>query len=1525
MDLVPYTRPPQANETMPNTISTTGGQNNTVTRSLASCMTARASAGFDQATRWPSEVGLELILRGMLRGVGMAAMVLLMMTAGIGNLRAAVQTWTNNTSTNNLSNSVGLWQGGVNPVSGDSWVFANTANETLTNNFAANFNVAGIIFNSGTGSNVIGGSAITLSGGITNNSANLQTMNFNIVNSGSNTITASSGNITFGGTITGTGTLSFSGSRTITLATNISYSGMTLSNAGTLTTTGQFYLQGGTGGSVFNNIGTFNSTLAGQFRLNGGSNTVNFLAGTATVNGFNQGSASTSANLITIASNAVFTTTNGGAIGYTGGSNVMVISNGGVFNSTTGFMISQAGDGMFGAITNYGTISNSSAQVRLLAQSGNNTVARLVQGVGGAFYSTGTLFIGGGNPGFGLVSNSTALVQVSSGVFSNGATVLLGGSVNQINNTNTFQIDGGTATVANLVFGATNNFFGTNVSATNNNGTTYTNTSYLTNIGSQTWIAYVQSTYTNTSNTSTFSSAITNIISNNNTVNLLTGGTLVVNGSISSAVAAVGTNSNSIQGYAANGTHTFNWNGGTLRAGGSSATFLTNSSNTTVTVSNNGGIFDINNRSNNIGANMGGTGVLTVTNSAGGAGTLTLSGSNSFGGLIVAAGTVVQGTNNALGATNSTLTLGAGTLNIGTNNNTFGTVNFGNGTLSGTGTFTASTAFNATNSVNLNITNSLAGAGVFTNNSGSATTTLSASNSFNGLTVAGGTLVQSNVFALGSSNGTLTLGAGTLNVGSNNNTFGTVNFGNGTITSSAGGGTLTANTAFNATNSVDVTITNTLLGANATFGKSNNGILTLSGSNSYGGGSTINGGTLRIANSNALGTNFVNLISGTFDLNGFNLTQTGAFTNSGGTLGTNNSTNTLTAATYALQGGTLNAVLGNGAITVSTGTTALGSAGRLNAGSTLNIASGQLSLGGNEGVSSFTNSGGTLGGSGILTAGTYQLNGGTVSANLGSGILNVGASSTLSGNAGASTVNVTNGTLSLNGRLTNGSSLLMVAGGGVALGANQSIGAVTLGNGTISGVFALTNAGVTATNSAAAAISANLTGTGGLAKSGAGTLTLSGLNTYAGPTTINGGTLSVNATNTIISNSSVSLSNLGVFQYTGGNGTLGNNFSVTSGTGIINNTGGGTLTLSGTLDKTGTVLAFNKGNYNVTGKITGTSGTNFNSDLILSNASVTLSTAADYYGPTYLVAGSTLSLGMSNALPTNTYLYIGGSGDGAGVTNALNLGGYDLTIAGLTNQGSGIRQVYNATGNASTLTLAGDSGFGGAISGLMNLTALGARVRLSGANTYTGKTTVTTVGTNGGTIDLGGGGSISGTTNIVVNAGSSFLLGGGGRTNPVNTLATVNLAGTISAGGAGATNRTASQTFSTLTLTGNSVIDFANLGGNSSLTFSSIVMNGYTLSIYNWSGTNLWGAQSPTQKGTYTRLYDLKQSGDQVNLANISFYSGMGTGFLGNGSFSGTEIVPVPEPSAIISALLLLGLLLYSNRNVLRVCFSAKR
>jgi hypothetical protein len=62
-----------------------------------------------------------------------------------------------------------------------------------------------------------------------------------------------------------------------------------------------------------------------------------------------------------------------------------------------------------------------------------------------------------------------------------------------------------------------------------------------------------------------------------------------------------------------------------------------------------------------------------------------------------------------------------------------------------------------------------------------------------------------------------------------------------------------------------------------------------------------------------------------------------------------------------------------------------------------------------------------------------------------------------------------------------------------------------------------------------------------------------------------------------------------------------------------------------------------------------------------------------------------------------------------------------------------------------------------------------------------------------------------------------------------------------------------------------------------------------------------------------TKLYDQTVN---TGISNILFYSGntTTTGYLGNGGFSGSQIIPVPEPEVIITTLLLLSGLFYSQR-----------
>ena len=248
----------------------------------------------------------------------------------------------------------------------------------------------------------------------------------------------------------------------------------------------------------------------------------------------------------------------------------------------------------------------------------------------------------------------------------------------------------------------------------------------------------------------------------------------------------------------------------------------------------------------------------------------------------------------------------------------------------------------------------------------------------------------------------------------------------------------------------------------------------------------------------------------------------------------------------------------------------------------------------------------------------------------------------------------------------------------------------------------------------------------------------------------------------------------------------------------------------------------------------------------------------------------------------------------------------------------GVVSIGNALLTNGTLTA---TGFTATNSGTATVSAIlagsSAGFTQSGAGTTTllGNNTLggtTTVSSGAGALSLGTTGRLSATTSVILNGGS-LLLGNGGvsGTNSVNSAATLTLgSGTLSLGGG--TTRSAAQTFTSMTLTANSTIDFSALSGNAVLTLGSITMGGQSLSIWNWKGTTAT-AGGPTQ------LIDTAGSGNltTADLANISFYSGAGTGLLGTGQFSGNEIVAVPEPSVIVAAALLLATLIYSQRQTL--------
>ncbi|EDV0513459.1 fibronectin-binding autotransporter adhesin ShdA [Salmonella enterica subsp. enterica] len=288
---------------------------------------------------------------------------------------------------------------------------------------------------------------------------------------------------------------------------------------------------------------------------------------------------------------------------------------------------------------------------------------------------------------------------------------------------------------------------------------------------------------------------------------------------------------------------------------------------------------------------------------------------------------------------------------------------------------------------------------------------------------------------------------------------------------------------------------NTLSGSGSLV-KTGTGELTLSGDNSYSGGTTITGGTLTADHADSLGTGTIanssvlqvgegeleNTLSGTGSLV---KTGTGELTLSGD--------NTYSGGT-TITGGTLTAdhadSLGSGDIDNS-GVLQVGEGELENtlsgAGSLVKTGTGELTLSGDN-----TYSGGTTITGGTLTADHADSLGTGAIAN--SGVLQVGEGeleNTLSG--AGSLVKTGTGELTLSGD-NSYSGGTTISGGTLTADHADSLGTGTIAN---SGVLQVGEGELKNT----------LSGSGSLVKTGTGELTLSGDNTYSGGTTIADGTL----------------------------------------------------------------------------------------------------------------------------------------------------------------------------------------------------------------------------------------------------------------------------------------------------------------------------------------------------------------------------------------------------------------------------------
>ena len=123
---------------------------------------------------------------------------------------------------------------GIAPVAGQDLQFAGAVRPGPSNDFVASTNFGAITFNSGTAAFTITGNKIALSGDITNNSANLQTLNIAMAMAATHTVNTATANITIGGILSGAGGVTKTGPNTLTLSGVNTFTGATTVSAGTL-------------------------------------------------------------------------------------------------------------------------------------------------------------------------------------------------------------------------------------------------------------------------------------------------------------------------------------------------------------------------------------------------------------------------------------------------------------------------------------------------------------------------------------------------------------------------------------------------------------------------------------------------------------------------------------------------------------------------------------------------------------------------------------------------------------------------------------------------------------------------------------------------------------------------------------------------------------------------------------------------------------------------------------------------------------------------------------------------------------------------------------------------------------------------------------------------------------------------------------------------------------------------------------------------------------------------------------------
>lgn len=132
-------------------------------------------------------------------------LLLLLLGLAVASQAQSPSIW-NGGGDDNYWTTPGNWGGNV-PVPGTTYdlQFDGTTRLQAVNDFPAASAFRHLTFNAGAGAFELSGNSITLSGHLTNQSANLQTINFPITSGAGRFVSAAEGDITFGQSLSGAG------------------------------------------------------------------------------------------------------------------------------------------------------------------------------------------------------------------------------------------------------------------------------------------------------------------------------------------------------------------------------------------------------------------------------------------------------------------------------------------------------------------------------------------------------------------------------------------------------------------------------------------------------------------------------------------------------------------------------------------------------------------------------------------------------------------------------------------------------------------------------------------------------------------------------------------------------------------------------------------------------------------------------------------------------------------------------------------------------------------------------------------------------------------------------------------------------------------------------------------------------------------------------------------------------------------------------------------------------------------------